>query len=130
MILQAGSELKPWIFKDDDHGRKTRRINRRIVKVIVELMKNNQENSQSLMIMATSSDLLLRASDGILVDDEACILPQLEVIEIPILPLWKIFQDFSSILIFTQKNGNSCWKQQLWQLHLFLKHMRSLDLQW
>lgn len=79
VVLQAGSEMKPWIVKDDDLGRKTRRINREVVRVVAELM-NNHESSESLIIMATSSDLLLRATDGIFVDEEACILPQLQVI--------------------------------------------------
>lgn len=79
--FQASNELKkPWIVEDDDHRKKGRRINQRVVKVIVELM-NNHENSESLMIMASSSDLLLQATDWILVDEEAeaCTLPQLEV---------------------------------------------------
>jgi len=32
-----------------------------------------------LVILASASDLLLRATDGMLVDGEACTLPQLEV---------------------------------------------------
>ncbi|KAL2471680.1 Protein GIGANTEA [Abeliophyllum distichum] len=80
VVLQAERELKPWIAKDDDLGQKMWRINQRIVKVIVELMRNH-EAPDSLVILASASDLLLRATDGMLVDGEACTLPQLELLE-------------------------------------------------
>ncbi|KAL2562344.1 hypothetical protein AAZV13_20G132600 [Glycine max] len=80
VVLQAERELQPWIAKDDDLGQKMWRINQRIVKLIVELMRNH-ETSESLVIVASSSDLLLRATDGMLVDGEACTLPQLELLE-------------------------------------------------
>jgi GIGANTEA len=54
------------------------RVNQRIVKLIVELMRNH-DSPEALIILASSSDLLLRATDGMLVDGEACTLPQLEV---------------------------------------------------
>lgn len=76
---QAERELHPWIAKDDDQGQKMWRVNQRIVKLIVELMRNH-DNPESLVILASASDLLLRATDGMLVDGEACTLPQLEVI--------------------------------------------------
>lgn len=73
---QAERDLQPWIAKDD--GQKIWRINQRIVKLIVELMRNH-DSPKSLVILASASDLLLRATDGMLVDGEACTLPQLEV---------------------------------------------------
>lgn len=76
---QAERELHPWIAKDDDQGQKMWRVNQRIVKLIVELMRNH-DSPESLVILASASDLLLRATDGMLVDGEACTLPQLEVI--------------------------------------------------
>lgn len=76
--FQAERELQPWIAKDDDLGQKMWRINQRIVKLIVELMRNH-DTPESLVIIASASDLLLRATDGMLVDGEACTLPQLEV---------------------------------------------------
>ncbi|KAK4382635.1 protein GIGANTEA [Sesamum angolense] len=79
VVLQAERELKPWIAKDDDLGQKMWRINQRIVRVIVELMRNH-EAPESLVILASASDVLLRATDGMLVDGEACTLPQLEKI--------------------------------------------------
>ncbi|KAM6559663.1 hypothetical protein CsatA_028902 [Cannabis sativa] len=78
VVLQAERELQPWIAKDD--GQKIWRINQRIVKLIVELMRNH-DSLESLVILASSSDLLLRATDGMLVDGEACTLPQLELLE-------------------------------------------------
>ncbi|XP_073275467.1 protein GIGANTEA-like, partial [Primulina huaijiensis] len=81
VVLQAERELKPWITKDDDLGQKMWRINQRIVKVIVELMRNH-EAPESLVILASASDVLLRATDGMLVDGEACTLPQLELLEV------------------------------------------------
>lgn len=78
IACQAEKELQPWIAKDDDLGQKMWRINQRIVKLIVELMRNH-DSSESLVILASASDLLLRATDGMLVDGEACTLPQLEV---------------------------------------------------
>lgn len=39
----------------------------------------NYDAPESLVILASASDLLLRATDGMLVDGEACTLPQLEV---------------------------------------------------
>ncbi|KAF5749237.1 protein GIGANTEA [Tripterygium wilfordii] len=80
VVLQAERELQPWIAKDDDQGQKMWRINQRIVKLIVELMRNH-DRPESLVIVAGSSDLLLRATDGMLVDREACTLPQLELLE-------------------------------------------------
>ncbi|KAK7279789.1 hypothetical protein RJT34_24847 [Clitoria ternatea] len=80
VVLQAERELQPWIAKDDDQGQKLWRINQRIVKLIVELMRNH-ESAESLVIVASASDLLLRATDGMLVDGEACTLPQLELLE-------------------------------------------------
>ncbi|KAJ6337210.1 hypothetical protein OIU76_006979 [Salix suchowensis] len=77
---QAERELKPWIAKDDELGQKMWRVNQRIVKLIVELMRNH-DTPESLVILASSSDLLLRATDGMLVDGEACTLPQLELLE-------------------------------------------------
>lgn len=68
-VCQAEKELKPWIAKDDDLEQKMWRINQRIVKVIVELMRNH-EAPESLVILASASDVLLRATDGMLVDGE------------------------------------------------------------
>ncbi|XP_010268583.1 PREDICTED: protein GIGANTEA-like isoform X1 [Nelumbo nucifera] len=79
IVLQAERELQPWIARDDEQGQKMWRINQRIVKLIVELIRNH-DNPESLVILASASDLLLRATDGMLVDGEACTLPQLEVI--------------------------------------------------
>lgn len=70
--------MKPWIAKDDDLGQKMWRVNQRIVKVIVELMRNH-EAAEAIVILSSASDVLLRATDGMLVDGEACTLPQLEV---------------------------------------------------
>lgn len=80
IVLQAERELQPWIAKDDDQGQKMWRINQRIVKLMVELMRN-YDTPESLVILASASDLLLRATDGMLVDGEACTLPQLELLE-------------------------------------------------
>ncbi|KAK6138828.1 hypothetical protein DH2020_027432 [Rehmannia glutinosa] len=65
VVLQAERELKPWIAKDDDLGQRMWRVNQRIVKVIVELMRNH-EAPESLVILASASDVLLRATDGML----------------------------------------------------------------
>ncbi|CAN4081210.1 unnamed protein product [Withania somnifera] len=78
---QADKELQPWIAKDDDLGQKMWRINQRIVKLIAELMRNH-DTPESLVILASAPDLLLRATDGMLVDGEACTLPQLELLEV------------------------------------------------
>ncbi|XP_076947914.1 protein GIGANTEA-like [Bidens hawaiensis] len=80
IVLQAERELQPWIAKDDDLGQKTWRINQRIVKLTVELMRKH-DTPESLVILATALELLLRATDGMLVDGEACTLPQLELLE-------------------------------------------------
>lgn len=80
VVLQAERELQPWIAKDDEEGQKMWKINQRIVKVLVELMRNH-DRPESLVILASASDLLLRATDGMLVDGEACTLPQLELLE-------------------------------------------------
>ncbi|KAM7278566.1 hypothetical protein ACFE04_005700 [Oxalis oulophora] len=80
VVLQAEKELQPWIAKDDDQGQKMWRVNQRIVKLIAELMRN-YDSPESLVIVASASDLLLRATDGVLVDGEACTLPQLELLE-------------------------------------------------
>ena len=78
---QADRELQPWIAKNDDQGQKMWRINQRIVKLIVELIRNH-DSPESLVIVASASDLLLRATNGMLVDGEACTLPQLEVLSL------------------------------------------------
>nr|BAW15106.1 gigantea [Gypsophila paniculata] len=80
VVLQAEKELQPWIAKDDDQGQKMWKVNQRIVKLMVELMRN-YDTPESLVILASASDLLLRATDGMLVDGEACTLPQLELLE-------------------------------------------------
>ncbi|KAH1206751.1 Protein GIGANTEA [Glycine max] len=80
VVLQAEKELQPWIAKDDNLGQKLWRINQRIVKLITELLRNH-DNLESLVIVASASDLLLRATDGMLVDGEACTLPQLKLLE-------------------------------------------------
>ncbi|CAK7346737.1 unnamed protein product [Dovyalis caffra] len=80
VVLQAERELQPWIAKDDDLGQKMWRINQRIIKLIAELMRNH-DTPESLVILSSASDLLLRATDGMLVDGEACTLPQLELLE-------------------------------------------------
>ncbi|XP_027358338.1 protein GIGANTEA-like isoform X2 [Abrus precatorius] len=80
VVFQAEKELHPWIAEDDDLGQKIWKINQRIVKLIVELMRNH-DNLESLVIVASASDLLLRATDGMLVDGEACTLPQLKLLE-------------------------------------------------
>ncbi|XP_038898097.1 protein GIGANTEA-like isoform X2 [Benincasa hispida] len=81
IVLQAERELQPWIAKDDDQGQKMWRMNQRIIKLIVELMRNH-DTPESLVVLASASDLLLRATDGMLVDGEACTLPQLELLEV------------------------------------------------
>ncbi|KAL2519874.1 Protein GIGANTEA [Forsythia ovata] len=81
IILQAEREMKPWVTKDDELGQKMWRINERIVTLIVELMRNH-EALESLVILASASDLLLRATDGLLIDEGACTSPQLELLEI------------------------------------------------
>ncbi|XP_059631530.1 protein GIGANTEA-like isoform X2 [Cornus florida] len=80
IVLQSERELQPWIAKDDDRGQKMWRINQRILKLIVELLRNH-DTPESLIILASASDLLLRATDGMFVDGEACTLPQLELLE-------------------------------------------------
>ncbi|CAN4118105.1 unnamed protein product [Withania somnifera] len=81
IVLQAERELQPWITKNDDLGQKMWRINQRIVKLIAELIRNH-DIAESLVILASNPDLLLRATDGMLVDGEACTLPQLELLEV------------------------------------------------
>uniref|UniRef100_A0A7N0TN91 Gigantea n=1 Tax=Kalanchoe fedtschenkoi TaxID=63787 RepID=A0A7N0TN91_KALFE len=80
IVLQAERELQPWTTSDDDQGHKTWRINQRIVKLIAELMRNH-DTPESLVILASASNLLSCATDGMLVDGEACTLPQLELLE-------------------------------------------------
>ncbi|ONM29373.1 gigantea2 [Zea mays] len=81
IVLQAEKDLQPWIARDDEQGQKMWRVNQRIVKLIAELMRNH-DSPETLVILASASDLLLRATDGILVDGEACTLPQLELLEV------------------------------------------------
>ncbi|CAL9102019.1 unnamed protein product [Musa textilis] len=81
IVLQAEKDLQPWIARDDEQGQRMWRINHRIVKLIVELMRNH-ESPEALIILASASDLLLSATDGMLVDGEACTLPQLELLEV------------------------------------------------
>ncbi|KAL5703593.1 hypothetical protein ACHQM5_022122 [Ranunculus cassubicifolius] len=80
IVLQAEKDLQPWIARDDEQGQRMWRINQRIVQLVAELMRNH-DNPESLVILASASDLLLRATDGMLVDGEACTLPQLELLE-------------------------------------------------
>ncbi|KAK4742200.1 hypothetical protein SAY87_000201 [Trapa incisa] len=81
VVLQAERELRPWIAKDDDQGQMMWRINQRIIRLTVELMRNH-ERPELLVILASASDLLLRATNGLLIDGEACTLPQLELLEV------------------------------------------------
>uniref|UniRef100_A0ACD5VMQ8 Uncharacterized protein n=1 Tax=Avena sativa TaxID=4498 RepID=A0ACD5VMQ8_AVESA len=81
IVLQAEKDLQPWIARDDEQGQKMWRVNQRIVKLLAELMRNH-DTPEALVILASASDLLLRATDGMLVDGEACTLPQLELLEV------------------------------------------------
>uniref|UniRef100_A0A6V7QQG3 Protein GIGANTEA n=1 Tax=Ananas comosus var. bracteatus TaxID=296719 RepID=A0A6V7QQG3_ANACO len=81
IVLQAEKDLQPWIARDGERGQRMWRVNQRIVKLIVELLRNH-DSPETLIILASASDLLLRATDGMLVDGEACTLPQLELLEV------------------------------------------------
>ncbi|XP_020269075.1 protein GIGANTEA-like isoform X1 [Asparagus officinalis] len=81
IVLQAERALQPWIARDDEQGQGMWTMNQRIVTLIVEVMRNH-DNLEALVILASASDLLLRATDGMLVDVEACTLPQLELLEV------------------------------------------------
>lgn len=78
LSLQADRDLQPWIARDDEQSQKMWRVNQRIVNLLADLLRNHG-TPESLMIIASASDLLLRATDGMLIDGEACTLPQLEV---------------------------------------------------
>ena len=78
MGVQAEKDLQPWIARDDEQSQKQWRVNQRIVKLMAELMRSH-DSPEALIILASASDVLLRATDGMLVDGEACTLPQLEV---------------------------------------------------
>ncbi|XP_031474074.1 protein GIGANTEA-like isoform X2 [Nymphaea colorata] len=80
IVLQADRDLQPWIAKDDQQSQKMLRINQRIVSLLAELLRNH-DIPEALMIVASASDLLLHATDGMFVDGEACTLPQLELLE-------------------------------------------------
>ncbi|KAK4348713.1 hypothetical protein RND71_031468 [Anisodus tanguticus] len=94
---QADKELQPWIAKDDDLGQKMWRINQRIVKLIAELMRN-RNTPESLVILASAPDLLLRATNGMLVDGDACTLLLLEVIARAIQPVLEWGESGSAIV--------------------------------
>lgn len=81
IVLQAERDLQPWIARDDEQGQGMWRTNQRIVTLIVEVMRNH-DSPEALIILASASDLLLRATDGMLVDGEACTLPQLKLLEV------------------------------------------------
>ncbi|CAN6455939.1 unnamed protein product [Victoria cruziana] len=80
IVLQADMDLQPWIAKDDEESQKMWRINQRVVSLLAELL-GNHNTLEAVIIIASASDLLLRATDGMLFDGEACILPQLELLE-------------------------------------------------
>ncbi|CAK9150205.1 unnamed protein product [Ilex paraguariensis] len=105
VVLQAERELRPWIAKDDDLGQKMWRINQRVVKLIVELMRN-QDNPESLVILASASDLLLRATDGMLVDGQACTLPQLELLEATAIAIQSVLKGGESGLVVADGLSN------------------------
>nr|ACY30446.1 gigantea-like protein [Liriodendron tulipifera] len=79
VVLQT-ERIATWIARDDEQGQGMWRINQRIVKLMVELLRNH-DSPEALIILSSTSDLLLRATDGMLVDGEACTLPQLELLE-------------------------------------------------
>ena len=99
-VSQAEKDLQPWIARDDEQGQKMWRVNQRIVKLIAEVMRNH-DSPEALVILASASDLLLRATDGMLVDGEACTLPQLEVTSLSVIRFlhWKILLTKSPILL-------------------------------
>lgn len=103
-LLQAEKDLQPWIARDDEQGQKKWRINQRIIKLIVELMRNH-DSPEALMILAGASDILLRATDGMLVDGEACTLPQLEVTSETQLEFYRalpVWMNFLTFWLFSQ----------------------------
>ncbi|KAG6491659.1 hypothetical protein ZIOFF_046595 [Zingiber officinale] len=95
IVLQAEKDLQPWIARDDERGQRMWRINQRITKLIVELMRNH-DRPEALMILAGASDILLRATDGMLIDGEACTLPQLEIRLLNILFYSRILRSLST----------------------------------
>ncbi|XP_057862401.1 protein GIGANTEA isoform X1 [Cryptomeria japonica] len=80
IVLQAERDLRPWVARDDTQGEQIWRLNQRIVNLLAELLRNRNA-PEALMVLANASDLLLRATDGMPVDGEACTTPQLELLE-------------------------------------------------
>ncbi|KAH9331279.1 hypothetical protein KI387_003387, partial [Taxus chinensis] len=80
IVLQAERDLCPWIGRADTQGQQIWRLNQRIVSLLAELFRHHNA-PEALMVLANASDLLLRATDGMLVDGEAYIIPQLELLE-------------------------------------------------
>lgn len=80
IVVQAERDLQPWVTRDDSQGQQIWRLNQRIVSLLAELLRYHNA-PESLMVLANASDLLMRATDGMLVDGEACTTPQLELLE-------------------------------------------------
>lgn len=57
-------------------------VNTRIVNLLAEIFRLDHDSShEAIAILAGSKNVLLRATDGMTVDGEACTLPQLELLE-------------------------------------------------
>lgn len=80
IVVQAERDLQPWVARDDTQGQQIWRLNQRIVSLLAELLRCHNA-PEALMVLANASDLLMRATDGMLVDGEACTTPQLELLE-------------------------------------------------
>lgn len=80
IVVQAERDLQPWVARDDTQGQQIWRLNKRIVSLLAELLRCHNA-PEALMVLANASDLLVRATDGMLVDGEACTTPQLELLE-------------------------------------------------
>jgi len=80
IVVQAERDLQPWVARHDSQGQQIWRLNQRIVSLLAELLRYHNA-PEALMVLANASDLLMRATDGMLVDGEACTTPQLELLE-------------------------------------------------
>lgn len=81
IVLQAERDLQPWVGNEDlPEFQHLWRVNKRIVCLLTELLRLHSV-PEALKGIAKSPGLLERATERMIVDSEACIVTQLELLE-------------------------------------------------
>lgn len=75
---QANKDIRSWTSQESVQGETVWMSNRRILTLLTELLRLKRV-LPVVQAIAKASEVLLRATDGLKLEVEGCVLPQLEV---------------------------------------------------